>query len=221
MRLVFLGPPGAGKGTLAGMASKRYGIPKISTGDIFREAVKADTELGQTVKSIMERGQLVPDNLTVDLVRTRLKESDAKSGFILDGFPRTVPQAEALAAFQDIDAVIDLRISEEAIIRRLSGRRVCRSCAAIYHVTNAPPRKENACDVCGGQLYQRDDDTSESIKQRLKVYDEQTAPLAEFYCSRGLLLHVDSSQTPEASLHELGTALRESAESAANTGNGQ
>jgi len=174
MNLIFLGAPGAGKGTLATLVSKAREIPQISTGDIFRQAVKQGTELGKKVQGIMERGELVPDSLTVQLVQQRLADGDAKNGYILDGFPRTIAQAEALESFQTIDGAINFKIEDQIVIRRLSGRRICRSCGAIYHVENMPPKTEGKCDRCGGELYIRDDDKIESIKNRLRVYKEQT-----------------------------------------------
>jgi len=210
MRLIFLGAPGAGKGTLATAISKRHELPQISTGDIFREAVKNETELGRKVRGIMERGELVPDQLTVELVRERLSRPDVREGYILDGFPRTIPQAEALAGFQTIDRVINFRIDEEVVVRRLSGRRVCRSCGAIYHVDNMPPKRENLCDRCGGELYIRDDDTIEAIRKRLEVYERQTEPLIAYYRERELLRDIDSSRSVEhsqAQIEEILSAL--------------
>jgi adenylate kinase len=203
MNLIFLGAPGAGKGTLAAILSKDYGIPQISTGDLFRAAVKEGSELGRKVQGIMEKGELVPDSVTVELVRERLAKPDAQEGYILDGFPRTVAQADALADFQKIDAVINFSISDELVIRRLSGRRVCRSCGAIYHIENMPPKVEGTCDRCGGELYIRDDDKIESIKNRLRVYKEQTEPLIEYYGDRQLLQEIDSSKSPEDSLAQI------------------
>ncbi len=203
MNLIFLGAPGAGKGTLASRLHKEQGIPHISTGDIFRWVVKQGSELGRKVQEIMSKGELVPDSLTVELVRERLSKPDTQKGFILDGFPRTVAQAEALDSFQRIDAVINFQISDERVIRRLSGRRVCRSCGAIYHVDNLPPKVEGICDNCGGQLYIRDDDKIESIKNRLRVYKEQTEPLVEYYRQQGLLRNIDSSKSPEESLLQI------------------
>jgi adenylate kinase len=208
MNLIFLGAPGAGKGTLASMVSKEYGIPQISTGDLFREAVKQGTELGKKVQGIMEKGELVPDSLTVELVKERLAQPDARKGYILDGFPRIIAQADALASFQNIDAVINFKIIDELVIRRLSGRRVCRSCGAIYHVENMPPRVEGRCDRCGGELYIRDDDKIESIKNRLRVYKEQTEPLIAYYTEKGLLRDIDSSRSPEDSLAQIKSILQ-------------
>ena len=207
MNLIFLGAPGAGKGTLATLLSKDYGIPQISTGDLFRAAVKDGSELGGKVKGIMEKGELVPDSLTVELVKVRLGKPDAQQGYILDGFPRTVAQADALAEFQKIDAAVNFRISDELVIRRLSGRRVCRSCGAIYHIENMPPKKEGTCDACGGELYIRDDDKIESIKNRLRVYKEQTEPLIAYYREKGLLQEIDSSKSPEDSLGQIKSLL--------------
>ncbi len=200
MNLIFLGPPGAGKGTLAGLVAKELGIPQISTGDIFRDAIKRETELGKQVKAIVGRGDLVPDELTVSLVRERLARPDAAKGYILDGFPRTIPQAEALEGFQKLDAVVNFVIGDDVVVLRLTGREVCRACGAIYHVRNMPSKVKGVCDRCGGQTYTRDDDTLESITNRLEVYKQQTEPLIAFYRKRGLLRDVDSSTTPEATL---------------------
>jgi adenylate kinase len=203
MNLIFLGAPGAGKGTLATLLSKQHGVPQISTGDLFRAAVKEGSELGKKVKGIMEKGELVPDSLTVELVKQRLAKPDASSGYILDGFPRTIAQADALAEFEQIDHVINFAISDELVIRRLSGRRVCRSCGAIYHVDNMPPKVEGKCDRCGGELYIRDDDKIDSIKNRLRVYKEQTEPLIAYYRDKGLLREIDSSKSPQHSLEQI------------------
>jgi adenylate kinase len=207
MNLIFLGAPGAGKGTLSTQLSKECDIPQISTGDIFRAAVKQDSELGRKVQGIMEKGELVPDSLTVELVEDRLAQADVRNGYILDGFPRTIAQADALASFQKIDLVINFNTSDEVVMRRLSGRRVCRSCGAIYHVENMPPKVEGRCDSCGGELYTRDDDTIESIKNRLQVYKDQTEPLIEYYRGKGLLRDIDSSTSPEDSLSQIKSLL--------------
>ncbi len=207
MKLIFLGPPGAGKGTLAGVVSKEYGIPQISTGDIFREAIKKESELGKKVKEIVGRGDLVPDELTVSLVKERLAQPDAAGGFILDGFPRTIPQAEALDSFQAMDAVVNFSISDKVVISRLSGREVCKSCGAIYHVKNMPSKVKGVCDKCGGQLYTRPDDSLESITNRLEVYKKQTEPLIKDYRKKKLLRDIDSSKSPEDTLVQIRKAL--------------
>jgi len=207
MKLIFLGPPGAGKGTLAGLVSKELGVPQVSTGDIFRDAIKRETELGKKVKQIVGRGDLVPDDLTVDLVRERLGQPDAARGYILDGFPRTIPQAEALEAFQKLDAVVNFTIGDDAVAARLSGREICKSCGAIYHVANMPSRVKGVCDKCGGPLYTRPDDSLESITNRLEVYKRQTEPLIELYRKKKLLRNIDSSKTPEDTLAQVRTVL--------------
>lgn len=197
MKFVFLGPPGAGKGTLAKQASEKLKVPHISTGDLFREAIHAGTPLGKEVQSILARGDLVPDTLTIQLVKDRLNKADCKDGFILDGFPRTIPQAEALQAFASPTQVINFLLSEEEIIRRLSGRRSCPKCGAIYHTVFNPPKQNGFCDSCGSTLITRKDDTIEAIKNRLEVYNSQTVPLIEFYRSRGILSNIDASPSPE------------------------
>ena len=196
MNLIFLGPPGSGKGTQAKMLVDKYGIPQISTGDILREAVKEGTPLGKEAKKYMDEGKLVPDEVVVGIVRERLKEPDCTKGFILDGFPRTIPQAEALdKTLQEmgkgIDHVLSLEVDKEELVRRLSGRRTCKKCGAMYHIIFDPPKKDGVCDRCGGELYQRDDDKEETIRERLRVYEEQTAPLIEYYRKKGLLRPID------------------------------
>lgn len=203
MNLIFLGPPGAGKGTVAGTVSQEYGIPQISTGDLFREAVRKESELGRKVKGILDRGELVPDSLTVELVKERLALPDARQGFILDGFPRTIPQADALEGFAGIDRVINFQIGDELVVRRLSGRRVCRACGAIYHVENMPPKVEGVCDRCGGELYTRSDDRAEAIQKRLEVYRQQTEPLIQYYRGKGLLADIDASVSPELTMEQI------------------
>lgn len=192
MNFIFLGPPGAGKGTLAAAVSALYGIPHISTGEIFRAAIKAQTPLGKKVKAIIDSGALVGDDITVELIRDRLAQSDAKDGFILDGFPRTINQAEQLEKIAKIDCAVNFDINDEAVVERLSGRRVCRKCSHNFHVVFMPPEKENTCTHCGGELYIRDDDKPESIKRRLEVYRAQTAPLIDFYRSKNLLKAIDA-----------------------------
>jgi adenylate kinase len=190
MRLILLGPPGVGKGTQAKILTEQFSIPQLSTGDILRENVKKATPVGLKAKSFMDKGELVPDDVIIDLIRERLKQSDCARGFILDGFPRTVGQAEALEALLKgmaiaVDGVIDIDTSDESvIITRVAGRRVCGSCGKIYHTKNMPPKKEGVCDACGGALIQRKDDNEETIRNRLKIYYQMTLPLKEFYKSR-------------------------------------
>jgi adenylate kinase len=207
MKLIFLGPPGAGKGTLAGLVCTEFGIPQISTGDIFRDAIKRETELGKKVKEIVGRGDLVPDELTVSLVRERLTQPDTQKGYILDGFPRTIPQAEALAGFQKLDAVVNFAISDALVIERLSGREICKGCGAIYHVKNMPSKVKGVCDKCGGPTYTRPDDSLESITNRLDVYRKQTEPLIAYYRDKKLLKDIDSSKSPEDTARQIRTAL--------------
>ena len=197
MNFIFLGPPGAGKGTLAAAVSALYGIPHISTGEIFRAAIRAQTPLGKKVKAIIDSGALVGDDITVELIRDRLAQSDAKNGFILDGFPRTINQAEQLEKIAKIDCAVNFDINDEAVVERLSGRRVCRKCSHNFHVVFMPPEKENICTLCGGELYVRDDDKPEAIKHRLEVYRAQTAPLIDFYRSKNLLKNIDAKPATE------------------------
>lgn len=193
MNLILLGPPGAGKGTMAEGMRDRYGIPHISTGDIFRAAIKNQTEIGIKVKAIIDGGDLVPDELTVALVEERLKEPDAKKGFIMDGFPRTIPQAEAFDKITKVSRVINFTIEDEQIVTRLAGRRICRTCGKIYHTKTLKPKVDGVCDLDGGELYTRADDMEESIRHRLQVYHQQTAPLIEYYSKKGLVENVDAS----------------------------
>jgi adenylate kinase len=197
MRLVLVGPPGAGKGTQAEFIAAHLGVPKISTGDIFRANVSQGTPLGQEAKKFMDAGDLVPDEITVGMVRDRLAEDDAGKGFLLDGFPRNVPQAKTLDdmlldAGTPLDVVLELVVDDDEVIRRLSGRRTCRSCGHIWHVDFDPPSTEGICDSCGGELFQRDDDKPETIRHRLDVYYEQTAPLVSYYAEAGLLVGIDA-----------------------------
>ncbi len=192
MNVVFLGPPGAGKGTQAVRVCERLGIPQISTGDILRKAIREQTETGLKAKSYIDQGLLVPDEVVIDIVRERLAMPDCQNGYILDGFPRTVPQAQALAGFARIDAVIDIEVSDEQLVARLSGRRVCPACGATFHVSSLGGRTD--CDKCGAGLVQRDDDKAETVLNRLNVYHAQTAPLIDYYGSQGLLKTVDGSQ---------------------------
>jgi adenylate kinase len=200
MRLVLVGAPGAGKGTQAKYLSRFYGIPQISTGEIFRANLAAQTTLGKEAKRYMDAGDLVPDEVTIAIVRARLSEDDARKGFLLDGFPRTVPQAEALNTMLDelgtpLEVVLELQVDDEEVVRRLSGRRTCRNCGHVWHVEFDPPSKERVCDACGGELFQRDDDLPETIRRRLEVYNEQTAPLVSFYEDMGLLRSISAQGT--------------------------
>ena len=202
MKIIMLGAPGAGKGTQAKMLADKYGIPHISTGEIFRAAIKAQTPLGQKVKAILDSGALVSDDVTIELVKDRLSQSDTKNGFILDGFPRTIPQAEALENIVKIDAAVNFDISDEGVIERLSGRRVCKNCSQNYHIKFLKPAKENVCDKCGGELFIRDDDKPESISHRLEVYRSQTAPLIDFYKNKKLLVDIDARPAADIILAE-------------------
>ena len=199
MRLVLVGPPGAGKGTQAQYIAEHLSVPQISTGDIFRANVSQGTPLGVQAKAFMDRGDLVPDDVTIDMVRNRLREADAVTGFLLDGFPRTVPQAEVLddmlreSSDAKLDVVLELVVDDDEVIRRLSGRRTCRTCNHIWHVDFDPPQVEDVCDLDGGALYQRDDDKAETIANRLEVYASSTAPLVSYYAGRGLLIGIDAT----------------------------
>ncbi len=192
MKLILLGPPGAGKGTQAVRLVEHYGIPQISTGDILRKAVKEGTELGVLAKKYMDKGELVPDEVVIGIIRERIKEPDCGKGYILDGFPRTIAQAQALDEMLEkegtsIDHVVNISVEDEEIVKRLTGRRMCPKCGAGYHVVFDPPKKEGICDKCGGELIQRDDDREETIRARLEVYRQQTEPLIEYYEEKGLL----------------------------------
>ena len=192
MNLILLGPPGAGKGTQAQMIVDRYHLPQISTGDILRAAVKEGTSLGKQAKTLMDRGQLVPDEVVIGIIDERLRASDCKTGFILDGFPRTNPQAEALQAIltkigKSVDHVINIEVDPEELVRRLTGRRTCNNCGGMFHILFHPPKKEGVCDRCGGTLYQREDDGEETIRTRLKEYQKLTAPLIQYYQNKKLL----------------------------------
>ena len=198
MRLIFLGAPGVGKGTQADLIAEKFGRPKISTGDILREAVRNKTPMGVQAKACMDRGQLVPDSVVVGIVRDKLAEPSCAKGFLLDGFPRTVPQAEELAAMLragglQLDRVINVSVSREDIVRRLTGRRSCPKCQAVFHVEFTPPKRAGFCDRCGGELMQRSDDTRETVENRLAVYEEQTAPLVAYYRQRGMLSDVNGA----------------------------
>jgi len=192
MNLIFLGPPGAGKGTQAVRVCEQLGIPQISTGDILRRAIKNETPTGLAAKSYIDKGQLVPDSVVIDIVRERLEHDDCKNGYLLDGFPRTVAQAEALEGFAKIDAVVDINVSDEKLVARLSGRRVCLSCGGTYHVSQL--NGSMTCAKCGNELIQRADDKAETVLSRLTVYHAQTEPLIDFYTQRGLLKEIDGAQ---------------------------
>ena len=206
-----MGAPGAGKGTQAVNQSKELQIPHISTGDMFRVNIREGTELGLKAKSYIDAGNLVPDELTVSIVKDRIQKDDCKNGFLLDGFPRTIPQAESLEAALEsmnakLDAVINLEVPDDVIVRRMAGRRVCKNCSRSYHVVTIPPRQEGICDSCGGQLIIRDDDKEETVLERLKTYNEKTAPLIGFYEARGLLFSFDGTkEIPETTREILGT----------------
>ena len=207
MNVIFLGPPGAGKGTQAVRVCERLGIPQMSTGDILRRAIKEQTPTGLAAKAYIDKGELVPDSVVIDIVRERLAAKDCENGYILDGFPRTVPQAQALATFAKIDAVIDIEVSDEKLTERLSGRRVCLSCGGTYHVSRL--NGSTTCEKCGATLIQRDDDKAETVLSRLKVYHAQTAPLIDFYAEQGLLKAVDGSQPMDDCFSAILSALGE------------
>lgn len=212
MKIILMGPPGAGKGTQAEKLVELYQIPHISTGDMFRKAQKEGTELGLKAKSYMDQGQLVPDEVTVGIVKERLAEDDCKGGFLLDGFPRTVQQADALDGILAeldlaLDRVVNIEVDKAFLVDRLTGRRVCRACGATFHVTNKAPKTEGVCDKCGGELYQRNDDKVETVSNRLDVYAAQTAPLIEYYQSKGIMSSIDGSKSMEDVLADIRTAL--------------
>jgi adenylate kinase len=199
MNLIIFGPPGAGKGTQAKKMVDFYGIPQISTGDILRANVREGTELGLAAKAYMDKGELVPDEVLIGIIKNRLKEKDCEKGFILDGYPRTIPQADALATILDeinkpIDVVLNLEVPDEELVERVSGRLICSNCGASYHRTFNPPKKEDVCDVCGGKLLQREDDREEAVKNRLAVYKRQTQPLIDYYAKKSLLVSLDGTK---------------------------
>lgn len=199
MKIIMLGAPGAGKGTQAKMIAEKYNIPHISTGDIFRANIKNGTELGMKAKSFMDKGELVPDELTVSMLLDRVEQPDCKDGYVLDGFPRTIPQAEELdralsGRNEKIDFAIDVDVPDENIVKRMSGRRACLKCGATYHMEHIPPKKEGICDSCGSELVLRDDDKAETVLKRLQVYHDQTQPLIDFYTRKGILKTVDGTQ---------------------------
>ena len=197
MRLVLVGPPGAGKGTQAQFISAHLQVPKISTGDIFRANVSQGTPLGQEARKYMDAGDLVPDEITIGMVKERLAEDDARKGFLLDGFPRNVPQAKIFDGILEetsspLDVVLELVVDDDEVVRRLSGRRTCRNCGHIWHIDFDPPSTEGVCDICGGELFQRDDDKPETVRHRLDVYYEQTSPLIGYYAEQGILVGIDA-----------------------------
>jgi adenylate kinase len=202
MRLILLGPPGAGKGTQAKMLKEKFGIPQISTGDILRKAVSNDTELGKQAKAVMDDGQLVPDEIVIELIKERIRDEDCSRGFILDGFPRTIVQAEKLSETLAemnlaIDSVIDLEVNHQELVERLTGRRSCSNCGAMFHDETRQPKKTGICDVCGHELYQRPDDNKETIIKRLDVYEKETAPLKDFYRKQGNLKSLEGRGSVE------------------------
>lgn len=212
MKIIMLGAPGAGKGTQAKQIAAKYSIPHISTGDIFRANIKNGTELGKKAKEYMDQGLLVPDELTCDLVMDRIAQDDAKNGFVLDGFPRTIPQAEALDAAltkigQAMDYAIDVDVPDENIINRMSGRRACLNCGATYHIVSIPPKKEGICDTCGNELVLREDDKPETVKKRLDVYHDQTQPLIDYYQGKGILKSVNGTQPMEKVFEDITNIL--------------
>ena len=208
MKIIMLGAPGAGKGTQAKKIAAKYAIPHISTGDIFRANIKNNTELGQKAKTYMDKGELVPDELVVDLIMDRFKEADCANGYVLDGFPRTIAQAEALEVLMQemgikLDKVISLNVPDELIVGRVVGRRVCKDCGGSFHVEFNPSKVEGVCDLCGGELTQRKDDTAETVTKRLGEYHSQTAPLFDFYQERGVLVDIDGTKSVEAITKEI------------------
>jgi adenylate kinase len=213
VRIVLVGPPGAGKGTQAQFIASHLAIPRISTGDIFRYNVTDGTELGRKAREFMERGDLVPDEVTVAMVKARLAEDDAQEGFLLDGFPRNVPQAETLKKmlaewFTRLNVVLELVVDEDEVVRRLSGRRTCRQCERVWHIMYDPPVHTGICDDCGGELFQRDDDSELTIRHRLEVYAQQTAPLVSFYADEGTLIGIDATGPVEEVTSRALAALR-------------
>lgn len=210
--MVLLGPPGAGKGTLASVLTVKFDAPHISTGTILRKNISEGTDLGMRAKECMDKGELVSDELVFEIVKARLEEEDCKNGFLLDGFPRTLSQAESLDAHlkeikAELDYVIDLKADEELLINRMVGRRTCKVCGKIYHLTTMPPKVEGVCDACGGEIYQRDDDAEETVRKRIDVYKAQTKPLIDYYKKKGNLFTVDASNTPEHTLKEVLSGL--------------
>ena len=208
MKIIMLGAPGAGKGTQAKMIADKYKVPHISTGDIFRANIKNGTELGKKAKEYMDKGQLVPDELTVEILLDRVAQDDCKNGYVLDGFPRTIPQADVLDTEltklgDKVDYAINVDVPDENIVRRMSGRRACLKCGATYHIEHIPPKKEGICDTCGSELVQRDDDKPETVQNRLSVYHEQTQPLIDYYNKKGILKSVDGTKDMQEVFDEI------------------
>jgi adenylate kinase len=208
MNIIFLGPPGIGKGTHAGIVAKTYGIPRISTGDILREEIKKGTDLGKEIKNYMDTGGLAPDELMIDIIKNRIRQDDCRKGFILDGFPRTVTQADELEDIAKIDLVLNLIAPHRVIIERITGRLTCRKCGAIYHTENIRPRKEGVCDKCGGELYRREDQDKKAVEKRLELYEKRTKPLIEYYRKRGKLKEVNVEGGKEEVSKRIDKAIR-------------
>jgi adenylate kinase len=202
MNIVILGPPGVGKGTYSGFLSKKHGIPNISVGDLFRNAIKNQTDLGKRIKSYVSSGDLVPDQIVIELVKNRVEEADCNNGFLLDGYPRTVPQAEAMMQFKKIDAALNFVAPDEVIMERIGGRRTCRKCGAIYHIKNVPPTIDGICDRCTGRLVQRSDEKPDVIKNRLNVYREKTKPVVDYLRKKGLVADIDANY-PIEEIHKI------------------
>lgn len=219
MRIVLVGPPGAGKGTQAVRLAEKLAVPHISTGDLFRANISRQTELGKLAKSYMDAGNLVPDEVTIAMAKDRMEQPDAENGFLLDGFPRNVSQAEALDALLEsegikLDAVLDLEVPEDEVVKRIAGRRICRNDSShVFHVTYSPPKQQGVCDVCGGELYQRDDDSEETVRKRLEVYHTQTEPIIDYYKAQGLVVTISSlGPVDEITQRALEALKREKAE---------
>jgi adenylate kinase len=194
MKIIILGPPGSGKGTYSSRLAPKLNIPHISTGDIFRDEIKEQTELGKRIENIIKSGELVSDDIVIEVINKRLNQEDTKNGFILDGFPRTLKQAEGLDKIRKIDVAINLVVSENIIIQRLSNRRICKKCGGIFNILTLKPKQEGICDDCGGELYQRKDDTIEVIKERIELYEKQTQPLIDYYRNKGILTNIECDE---------------------------
>lgn len=212
MRLILLGPPGAGKGTQAANIVEKYNVPHISTGDIFRKNIKEGTALGVEAKAFMDRGELVPDSLVIAIVADRLREEDCQAGFLLDGFPRTVAQAEALDEVLtsmncSLNHVVNIQVDPKLLVERAVGRRICRDCGATYHIAFNPSKVEGVCDKCSGELYQRSDDNEETVSNRVRVYVEETSPLVSYYSNKGIIVNLDGEKTIEAVFEDICSAL--------------